>query len=85
MQIFSAPHGLDRASLIKESQTSHQYVTIAEKKVTWFLAEDEWAVKYQVVVTKTYREEILSKAHETPLAGHVAVNKTCQKMLDHFY
>ena len=32
-------------------------------------AEDEWAVKYQVVVPKTYRQEILGIAHETPLAG----------------
>ena len=34
-------------------------------------AEDEWAVKYQIVVPKSYRQEILSLAHETPLAGHM--------------
>lgn len=34
-------------------------------------AEDEWAVKYQIVVSKSYRQEILSLAHETPLAGHM--------------
>ena len=48
-------------------------------------AEDEWAVKYQVVVPKTYRQDILGIAHETPLAGHLGVNKTFQKILDHFY
>lgn len=39
-------------------------------------AEDEWAVKYQIVVPKSYRPEILSLAHETPLAGHMGINKT---------
>jgi len=48
-------------------------------------AEDEWAVKYQVVIPKAYRMEILSTAHETPLAGHLGVNKTYQKILNHFY
>ena len=24
-------------------------------------------------------------AHETPLSGHMGVNKTCQKILNHFY
>ena len=48
-------------------------------------AEDEWAVKYQVVIPEAYRVEILSMAHETPLAGHLGVNKTYQKILNHFY
>ena len=47
--------------------------------------EDEWAVKHQIVVPKCYRQEILSMAHETPLAGHMDVTKTCQKILNHFY
>lgn len=48
-------------------------------------AEDEWAVKYQIVVPKIYRQEILSLAHETPLAGHMGINKTYEKILNHFY
>ena len=47
--------------------------------------EDEWAVKHQIVVPKPYRQEILSMGHETPLSGHMGVNKTCQKILNHFY
>ena len=39
-------------------------------------AEDEWTVKYQVVIPKAYQAKILSTAHETPLAGHLGVNKT---------
>ena len=38
MQILSAPHGQDRTSLIQVSSSSHQHGTIAENKVTWFLA-----------------------------------------------
>ena len=47
--------------------------------------EDEWAVKHQIVLLKSYRQEILSMAHETPLSGHMGVNKTWQKILNHFY
>ena len=46
--------------------------------------EDEWAVKHQIVVLKSYRQEILSLAHKTPLSGHMGVNRTCQKILSHF-
>ena len=48
-------------------------------------ADDEWAVKYQIVVPNVYRPEILSMTHETPLAGHMGVNKTQQRTLRHFY
>ena len=50
-----------------------------------FPTEDKWAAKDQVVVPKTCRQDILSIAHETPLAGHLSVNITCQKILNHFY
>ena len=47
-------------------------------------ANDEWAVNHQIVVTKIYRSEILSLAHETPVSGQVGVNKTYHKILNHF-
>ena len=47
--------------------------------------KEEWAVQYQMIVPKTYRPDVLSTADETPLTGHPGVNKTCQKILDHFY
>ena len=47
--------------------------------------EDEWAVKHQIVVPKSYRQEILSMAHETFLSGHMGVTKSYQKILNHFY
>ena len=48
-------------------------------------ADDEWAVNHQIMVPKNYRSEILSLAHETPMSGHLGVNKTYHKILNHFY
>ena len=47
-------------------------------------ADDEWAVNYQIVVPKIYRSDILSLALETPMSGHLGVNKTYHKILNHF-
>ena len=38
-------------------------------------ADDEWAVYHQIVVPKSYRHEILSIAHESPMSGHLGINK----------
>ena len=48
-------------------------------------AEDEWTVNHQIVVPRTYRPEILNLAHETPMSGHLGINKTYHKTLNHFY
>ena len=48
-------------------------------------ADDAWAVNHQIVVPKIYKSEILSLAHETPMSGHLGVNKTYHKLLNHFY
>ena len=45
--------------------------------------KEEWAVQYQMIVPKTYRPDVSSTAGETPLPGHLGVNKTCQRFLDH--
>ena len=47
--------------------------------------EDEWKVVYQIVLPSSYREEVLQVAHETPTAGHLGVNKTESRILQHFY
>ena len=49
------------------------------------LAEDEWTVNHQIVVPRVYRPEILNLAHDTPMSGHLGVNKTYHKILNHFY
>ena len=48
-------------------------------------ADDEWAVYHQIVVPKSYRHEILSIAHESPTSGHLGINKTYHKIINHFY
>ena len=48
-------------------------------------ANDEWRVHYQIVVSKQYRQDILSLAHENLLEGHLCVTKTCDKSLSHFF
>lgn len=42
-------------------------------------------VVYQLVVPTVYRKDIMALAHETHMAGHLGVNKTCHKTLSHFY
>ena len=42
-------------------------------------------VNYQVVVPQTSRGTIMMLAHSTPMAGHLGVNKTCNRILSHFY
>ena len=37
------------------------------------------------MVPKICRSELLSLAHEMPMSGHLGVNKTYHKILDHFY
>ena len=48
-------------------------------------ADDEWAVYHQIVVPKSYRHEKLSIAHESPMSGHLGINKTYHKIINHFY
>ena len=48
-------------------------------------ADDEWKVVYQIVVPNCYRQEILHMAHELPVAGHLGINKTQDRILQHFF
>ena len=47
--------------------------------------DDEWAFRFRIIVPTSYRHEILSLAHDTPLSGHLGINKTLQKVTTHFY
>ena len=48
-------------------------------------ASHEWSIVHQIVVPPPYRRDILVLAHDTPLAGHLGVEKTYRKVLAHFY
>ena len=48
-------------------------------------ADDERAVYHHIVVPKSYRHEIISIAHESPKSGHLGINKTYHKIINHLY
>lgn len=47
-------------------------------------ANEVWKVTHQIVVPSCYRKEILSLAHDY-IGGHLGINKTYNKILQHFY
>ena len=48
-------------------------------------ADEDWSVRYQLVVPKAYRSEILHLVHEIPMGGHLRITKTFDKITKHFY
>ena len=48
-------------------------------------AAEEWSVYEQIVLPQGYRNEVLRLAHETPMAGHLGVRKTLEKVRRHFF
>ena len=48
------------------------------------LAEDKWTVNHQGVFPRVYRPDVLNLVHETPMSGHLDINKTYHKILNHF-
>ena len=46
---------------------------------------EEWSVVHQIVVPKVYQSEILELAHESPMGGHLGINKDYSKITKHFY
>ena len=77
-QLITEQHGDPKVSPIFSR-------SVSESEVSQNPTEEEWAVQYQMIVPKTYRPDVLSTADETPLPGHLGVNKTCQRFLDHLY
>ena len=48
-------------------------------------ANEECQVVHQVVVLKVHHKEIISIAHDSPMAGHLGVRKTHDRILNHFW
>jgi len=48
-------------------------------------ASDEWQIVHQIVVPKIYHREVISLAHDSPMAGHLGVRKTQDRILNHFW
>ena len=47
--------------------------------------DEVWRVVHQIVVPAAYRRDVMSLAHDTPMAGHLGINKTYNRILSHFY
>ena len=86
--------------VVKDFEKLRQLILVKEFKSCFYLksgvlmrkwrprdapADEEWQVNHQIVVPRKYRQEILSLAHESPMAGHLGVNKTYFRILTHFY
>ena len=48
-------------------------------------ASETWKTVFQIVVPQSKRQNVLKVAHETAMAGHMGVNKTYRRILNHFY
>ena len=48
-------------------------------------ANEEWQVVHQIVVPKVCHTEVISIAHDSPMAGHLGVKKTHGRILNHFW
>ena len=46
---------------------------------------EAWRVVHQVVVPPSYRAEVLKTAHDLPMAGHLGIRKTQDRILQHFF
>ncbi len=46
---------------------------------------DEWDVVQQIVVPLKFWQSVLSLAHEHPWSGHLGINKTYNRVLQHFF
>ena len=48
-------------------------------------ASEEWQAVHQIGLHKCCRKEIMSLAHESPMAGHLGINKTYNRVFSHFF
>ena len=47
--------------------------------------ENEWSYVVQVVVPTSYRQSVLSLAHDHLWSGHLGIAKTYDRVLKHFF
>ena len=83
---------LAREAVSKEEMTKHAHCYYLKSGILmrkWrppnAPASEEWQVVHQIVLPKCCRNEVMSLAHEPPMAGHLGINKTYNKVLSHFF
>ena len=48
-------------------------------------ANETWNEVHQIVLPKAYRQEVMHLAHDLPVAGHLGVRKTLDRIYKHFF
>lgn len=46
---------------------------------------DDWNVVHQIVLPSQFRQQVLNLAHDHPWSGHLGINKTYNRVLQHFF
>ncbi|CAC5371239.1 unnamed protein product [Mytilus coruscus] len=85
LQLCKRAQPQEEADKVAECYYHQDGILMRKWRSPYATPEEEWRVVYQVVVPKVYRQDIISLAHDTPLAGHLGIRKTCLKILQHFY
>lgn len=47
--------------------------------------DQEWQVFNQIVIPKAFRNTVIGLGHDSPMSGHLGINKTYKRVLTHFY
>src|SRR3989442_14863121 len=63
----------------------NRYVVMGDKKLLYRTTKIRGLTVYQLLIPKEKREMLISKAHETELAGRMGVNKTAKRLGVHFW
>src|SRR5881296_2745857 len=63
----------------------NRYVIMGDKKLLYRTTRIRGLTVYQLLTPKGKRKMLISKAHETELAGHGGVNKTVTRLEIHYW
>ena len=81
----------DRALTLQEAEEvpvcfyKQNYVLMIEWRPPDASANDEWQIAHQIVVPKVYYREVISIAHDSPMAGHLGIGRVHDRILNHFF
>ena len=85
-----------RSKVIPEKEVQHERVAFFYRDKVLYrkwspkprsegVEAEKWSTVTQIVVPFEYRQQILKIGHDIPLAGHLGVNKTRDRILKNFY
>ena len=84
-QLAENAASVDEASSMATCYYDDSGILMSKWRPSTAPANEEWQVVHQIVIPKLHRKEILHLAHASSTAGHMGINKTYQRILNHFY